>query len=836
MKTRYLTVAFCAAILCGVFWYTDSQAKVCFATDSDCGAGVSFTEVTGADQNENACKNEGYTTENTCPNDKILYSCPYKSKWKMCCDKSYHYEGCIYPLEDGGKCGSRHKCKCPDEYSLTAEDVNSRNCQPGKYCMLNDGASETIKYSTCTCDRSVYTDETNCKFTQTESGSCTNAAGKTFKKCYCNRSEGQFPHAACTYGPSVGARTCVDSSSGREYYSQCKTAEEACRTYDNDDSDDHDGKGGFQHTNCNYVHNCTTRNQVYFEGKWQYLTSYNCVLGEVCPYPTNPNLYKCAFDKASWCNSHGYTESSSVEVYQGRSCTTVDGFTGTYDVCPANDKSSLYYYRCKLPCEQEVRRAFSKGYLTQDSYMIGDDGQVSGYVRTEAGGAKHLYFISDITLPKESTSISSMRFKHIGNKIDYASVNGMFALGNTGMKYPSGEEMFAGCHDEQANTWKRPTVKFDGVKISKANELLSQNMSDLAIEIYASDTNPDKGGFGEDYWVGSAVWNNVTLQKMVAPDNAKQCTEGKHWYLCSNHDEIIVNGDLWITGTFGYSAKSWWWGTDGQFTDFYTGKNAIISPLAIRILGYKRVIFQNATIDTYSNTLSWDGDNGSVLFYSSKMADASSSVGTFWSNINVGLDNSNIRAKYFRTMLFAGWDINRRFGGVSDISSWAEHADEKLARCRGIYLKNYSTLETTDANWLRSGGKIYVDWGSTLNSKAPIAMESYWRSLICLNYSKITVKDKTFGSYSYKSSVRHNNDGGWLGNDWNYSNAYNYTTNGWDTGIWYYKYDKGNKDGKYPCSTGGKCKGDCNDDFEANWNGDQLCTACYNCEWMGMGY
>ena len=61
-----------------------------------------------------------------------------------------------------------------------------------------------------------------------------------------------------------------------------------------------------------------------------------------------------------------------------------------------------------------------------------------------------------------------------------------------------------------------------------------------------------------------------------------------------------------------------------------------------------------------------------------------------------------------------------------------------------------------------------------------------------------------------------------------------YQNNGYN-GSWYYKFDHGNKTYN-PCSTGGRCDGKCNSDFDPNWNGSTLCTGCYNASMMGLAY
>ena len=48
--------------------------------------------------------------------------------------------------------------------------------------MLNDGTTDQVKYKTCSCDTSVYTDATKCSNNQTEEASCTDEKRKSAEK------------------------------------------------------------------------------------------------------------------------------------------------------------------------------------------------------------------------------------------------------------------------------------------------------------------------------------------------------------------------------------------------------------------------------------------------------------------------------------------------------------------------------------------------------------------------------------------------------------------------------------------------------------------------------
>lgn len=820
MKTPNLGIFLLAALFCGALFCTYAEAKVCFIGDEQCGSGAEFGRIDPL-PTDDLCKQEGYTTvASACNNPGGV--CPYDAGYVKCCSSEYAYQGCVFPLETvkktvGGKlvndkCGKLYKCQCPAEYKVTSDYAKSNNCQPGGgYCMLNSGNSDQVKYKTCSCDTSVYTDTSKCSNNQNESASCTDDKGQVRKKCYCDRSDGKYPFASCEYG-NKGA-ICIDSNSKRAYYHECKTAEEKCR------------EEGFEYNDCSGVHNCVSENGRY--------TSYNCILGPTCPYPVNPFLYKCVFDKASWCTNNGYTSNATVKPTNGAKCTTPDGFVGKYETCPANDSNSLFYYRCKLPCEQEVRRAYSKGYLTQDTKMVGDNGQVVGYVRGDS--SKHLYFIGDITLPKTYTG--DITWSKLSS-YDYASINGMYALADSGMKYPDGSYMFSGCADERNNPstlWTRPVVRFDGMLIRGSSWVLNKPMNDIAIQLYGSNEDDDES-FGEKYYVDSNTWHNVTVQNFSMPNFAKIGNdEGKYHWLSSDCSEIVIRGSqtLRFTGNTRFRISAATYGKDCH-KDFYTNRCTFISASTFRVEDHGVVEFRDAVIDSYSDqSASWDGDNGSMLFYNTKMNDSISSVGDIWSNMNVGLSNSSIRVNKIRLRGFGTWDTSRRFGGGSSNNPWdlGYVNGEVLSRCRGVYLKDYSTLEMIQAGWMFNNTKIYVGSGSSVNAKMPIMLNHKEQSLICLDYGKLTAVGNSYGSG--RTAI----NGRWAHYRMVGRDSVNVQYSSGSNGIWYYKYDKGNFNGAFPCSTGGKCDGKCNSDFDAHYNGNNyLCTGCYNCTLMGMGY
>ena len=513
---------------------------------------------------------------------------------------------------------------------------------------------------------------------------------------------------------------------------------------------------------------------------------------------------------------------------------TKDGIQGTVIPCylgsSTREEDYLGYYQCKLTCEQQVRGAFSQGFLQQDINVANSTGVV-GFVRVD-GTNKHLYITDDIVWPPVRTS--NAKWSNTGSKVDYASINGIQAL------YDFDSTRYSSCQEDRSDIASRPVIKLDGMLLGGTTYLLDKDMSDIGIQPYSSNLT-DGEGFGEQLRVGNHTWHNVTLINNSPPGDVHLSDSEYYPRLDNKFTQIVVanNNVLKFTGRVGLRIGSGvYTRTDnGECTvpDFYTGSCSSISYSSIRLEQNSVVEFRDAIIESYtSQSASWDGDNASMHFYNTKMANSYSSVGDIWSKMNVGLSNSNIRVNKLRTYGYGASNTSRRFGGGSSNDIWDPDYinGATLARCKGVYLKSYSTLETLQAGFLSSGSKIYVSSGSTMKASKPIKMENYQHSLFCLDYARVTINNKTFGSTSSRSSLRHYDHGGLLGNDYRYGSQISSGNNG----IWYYKYDKGNRDGAYPCALTGTCDGKCNSDYDPNWNGNYLCTGCYNCSSMGMGY
>ena len=866
MKTRNFAIFMLTAVLCGALFCTDSQARVCFATDENCGSGGNFPAIPDIDPNNTACENEGYVSGATCLDGYFKYNCPYKSSYVKCCAPKFRYEGCVFPLEVDtaavggtikgktiyGKCGTRYACKCPAEYGVSSTDAKTRNCQPGGgYCMLNDGATDEIKYKTCTCDRSVYTDESKCSSNQTEAASCqekiVNSEGgidsqKTYKKCYCDRSV--YKYAACEYG-NKGSK-CVDSNSRREYYEECKTARERCIDEN------------FIAENLSQcpkgAYGCTST----VTGK-----QYYCALGDGCPYPTVPQLFKCQFDKGRWCKNKGYTQESSTPVMKNQSCIDAEtGMEGKIEPCSENTDTPTYYYRCKLSCAQEVKRAAKNYLLLPDNYIYNDNGVV-GYYRT-AGSDKHLYIIEDVILPKPESQLNQLdgAWKDIGSKNDYKTVNGMYAL------YDVDPVRYASCGEERELEDKkdsvydtRPTIKFDANNINKHNTFLARDMSDIGIQFYASN-GLSNGSANEWYMIPSdsnLTWKNVTFKEFVESSSCEDANNCK--YFIGQPQRLCVQGeghasqvyypqlegdgkcrDNWFgsrvrigersnitfTGTVRFRMAAYAYSNSPN--DPFLGTPYKIAVTRFYPVGNARILFKDATIYDWGYT-DWDGvNNATMLFTRSK-----GKMGRVWSNWNVGLENSDITFSLLRIVAYPSAD------NVFPSSVWHDEGSEHgRYRCHGVYVSNSNISLVGNYGKIQgSYAKMYLSAYSTLNSRYPIVFGGTDSDMICVNkYAKATINGLTYNGrvmiYGYDNNGKKLYAG---------SNAYvNYIDNRWYNNM-------------YSSCSGGKCKncsytpntcvsggyycdnsGGHDYAYYPSYRDSAFCTSCQTCQTYGMGY
>lgn len=242
MRKIYVLIAAAMLIACGCLLASQAEARVCFATDPDCGSGGNFGNMDDLKKYDDTCKINGYD-QTTCESGRLKYVCPYKSSWLKCCDPDYNYAACSYPLKIYGECGGKYKCVCDGskyKYSYDGAGGSSmcvNNSTPGGTSCVHQVANSAKNgldiqtfYTECKCDRALYPYTPDICDENAEVGdTCiavdsTGATSRYFSACYCDRKIYQYSAAGCS--PYVGDETrgkC--SSGGTTYYKTCKSCD-----------------------------------------------------------------------------------------------------------------------------------------------------------------------------------------------------------------------------------------------------------------------------------------------------------------------------------------------------------------------------------------------------------------------------------------------------------------------------------------------------------------------------------------------------------------------------------------------------------------------------------
>lgn len=242
MRKIYVLIAAAMLVACGCLFASQADARVCFATDPDCGSGGNFGNMDDLKKYDETCQLNGYD-QTTCEPGRLKYVCPYKSSWLKCCDPDYNYAACSYPLQIYGECGGKYKCVCDGskyKYSYDGAGGSSicvNNSTPGGTSCVHQVANSAKNgldiqtfYTECKCDRALYPYTPDICDENAEVGdTCiaidsTGATSKYFSACYCDRKIYQYSAAGCS--PYVGDETrgkC--SSGGTTYYKTCKSCD-----------------------------------------------------------------------------------------------------------------------------------------------------------------------------------------------------------------------------------------------------------------------------------------------------------------------------------------------------------------------------------------------------------------------------------------------------------------------------------------------------------------------------------------------------------------------------------------------------------------------------------
>lgn len=329
MKKTCTLIAAVMLFACGCLFASQAEARVCFATDPDCGAGGNFGNMGDLKQYDDACKENGYD-QPSCDPGRLKYVCPYKSSWLKCCNPDYNYSSCSYPLQIYGECGGKYKCVCDQskyKYSYDGAGGSTKctnNSTPGGTSCVHQVANSSLTgleiqtfYTECRCDRALYPYSPDICDKNAEVGDtciAVDSTGKTseyFSACYCDRQIYQYSAAGCS--PYVGDETrgkC--SSGGTTYYKTCKSCD------------------GYPAQNLDHVgyNNGTPDPDDY----------------EVCPYRQVGNEYKILA-----CRDPGYRVSKNGDYDVDENGEKIKDVNGNYVKLKAGEKC------IPMECEDAVK-------------------------------------------------------------------------------------------------------------------------------------------------------------------------------------------------------------------------------------------------------------------------------------------------------------------------------------------------------------------------------------------------------------------------------------------------------------------------------------------------
>lgn len=455
------------------------------------------------------------------------------------------------------------------------------------------------------------------------------------------------------------------------------------------------------------------------------------------------------------------------------------------------------------------------------------------------GGDKHLYVAEGGVVPTNNQT----EWKNIGSKIDFASINGIFALCDRS------QTDYLECCEERSQYDNRPELKFDGCAINKSNYFFSKNMSDINVNVYASNSDPNKGGFSESYIVNADhTWNNVTITSDVDPDTSSinDSGEEKYWRLDNRKNDILIKGGktLTFTGLTEFDFSTYWWYTDGSNTkyamdQYEPSRKAIFYLTHFRAEGNTKIKFKDAKIT--GSGASWDGDSATMLFINTNMNSSWDDFGHIWSYWNIGLKNSSINVSLFRV---GGWQGSTySFPSYIDTAAPTDGEQHARYRCHGAYLTSSSTLNITDYYGLlhNSYSKIYVSFSSTLKSTKPIQLKESNSDMICLQSgAKATINGSSYNATSGNRMLY-----GW-NKEYTYVGGSPSALSSTSSQEWYNRFKKCDDNGKqcsWPsnpiCSSSGWYTDNSdghNVAYYPNKTGSVLCTACSSCSRYGMGF
>lgn len=495
----------------------------------------------------------------------------------------------------------------------------------------------------------------------------------------------------------------------------------------------------------------------------------------MCPYPTNPSLHKCVFDKASWCSKNNYGQASSVKLSEGSTCTTTDGIQGKVVNCPANDDAAQYYYRCKITCDQRVLSKAGKS-LTADTRFgnVQDatgDNPYNGYwvqLASPKNGfhaGYHLFLRGDFRMPDNGLSYDT---KASGDKVIYAAGNSSYkmyrSVNGIGALYKLDPSTYADCEDEYEDRYKNPSLT---IPKNYANNILSRGLTN--IDIVFGDEN-DAGE--EKQWVGKTftvqredgatyttwVWDNISILSYFpysySGGDVGNSRNVHYWTVRTliKQDErtkIRFTGDIYFgTSTarvekggnkYYYPVK-----VDGDDTQPF-------GLLTFHSNGYHILEFKDATVNGYGfPDIDTEDGNGGILNIDNSTVYANN----IFSSLNVNVNNNSTLTA--NAINVDGKHVNYTYGWTGAIRQGRKY-------CVGMSVRNKSTVNVKQAVMeVYEDRYLYVDGGSKIVSTKPIRLQSAGRSVACIGDSSSSITaagtEHTIANGSYtKNWLMHPN-------------------------------------------------------------------------------
>ena len=226
MRKRYKKAFLKALLITAYFFPLNTEASVCFVTDTSECSGDEFSSSEDLDNpsgggmpdydlnDAERCKNEGYTISD-CPDGfEPSGKCPYGSYYAKCtasCPSGY--KTCEPPYYGVGEmCGGKY-ASCEEDTERACQELNpdyTNTCESGWQINPNDKCKYDETFGTC-CNQCIGYDYTDILEGYVQDGeACTDCNGQTKYKLKANPCDGFMDCGSM--GGAAGAETCLSGT------------------------------------------------------------------------------------------------------------------------------------------------------------------------------------------------------------------------------------------------------------------------------------------------------------------------------------------------------------------------------------------------------------------------------------------------------------------------------------------------------------------------------------------------------------------------------------------------------------------------------------------------